>query len=301
MNFDEGIKIDLYADDANKQFGGMQDDLLKIEGNFQSRMDGKSTGRLVGSFIGTLVWLAVFIVGAFMIIENVNWILASVAVFALLGLVVFMIIDNIINFSYYGKISSYRKSVSKLLSRVDNGMRSIKSNQEVFWNSKERGWNHLLRANPSIPEEAASIEKTVVNMESLKKGFINGAKNVFYYASAVMTTVAGCAALFPISSMIMKSGGKELSDRTLLILSIAALVIVGLAELLLARLVWSKTDCSVKNVTLLILAFGPIVYLPLIILATLVVVFAVAAISAILSILGTILAIACLIGSFCGG
>ena len=50
MNFNESITLNTYSDNANKQFNEMQSRLSKIESSFQTRMNGKTTGGLVGHF-----------------------------------------------------------------------------------------------------------------------------------------------------------------------------------------------------------------------------------------------------------
>lgn len=302
MNFNESITLNTYSDNANKQFNEMQGRLSTIESSFQTRMDGKTTGGLVGSFIGTLAWLAAFIVCAIMVGKLVNGTLLAIAMIAVLGLVAFMLIDNIMNFSYYGKIATYRNSVSQLQNRVSIGKSSIKSNHDAFMGSKAKGWNYLLNAAPSIPEEATSIEATMSNMESLKKGFINGAKNVFFYAAVVMITIAGCVALFPTGSEIITGiSGESMSSDTLMTLNIIALLIVGVGEVILAKLVWSKTDCTVTNTTLFIMTLGPIAYLALVAIATLLVMLVIGLVAIVLAIAGAALAIAivcaCISGS----
>lgn len=302
MNFNESITLNTYSDNANKQFNEMQSRLSTIESSFQTRMDGKTTGGLVGSCIGTIAWLVAFIVCAIMVGKLVNGALLTIALIAVLGLAAFMLIDNIMNFSYYGKIAAYRNSVSQLQNRVSIGKSSIKSNHDAFMGSKAKGWNYLLNAAPSIPEKATSIEATMSNMETLKKGFINSAKNVFFYAAVVMITIAGCVALFPTGSEIITGiSGESMSSDTLMTLNIIALLIVGVGEVILAKLVWSKTDCTVTNTTLFIMVLGPIAYLALVAIATLLVMLVIGLVSIVLALAGAALAIAvvcaCISGS----
>lgn len=302
MNFNESITLNTYSDNANKQFNEMQSRLSKIENSFRTRMDGKTTGGLVGSFIGTLAWLATFIVCAVMVRKLVDVTILAITLIAALGLMAFMLIDNIMTFSYYGKIATYRNSVSQLQNRVSIGKSSIKSNHDAFIGSKSRGWNYLLNAGPSIPEETTSIEATLANMESLKKGFINSAKNVFYYAAVVMITIAGCVALFPTGSEIITGiSGESISSDTLMVLNVIALIIVGVGEIILAKLLWSKTDCTVTNTTLFIVVLGPIAYLALVAIATLLVMLVIGLIAIVLALAGAALAIAVVCACISGG
>lgn len=302
MNFNESVILNTYSDNANKQFNEMQSRLSKIENSFQTRMNGKTMGGLIGAFIGTLCWLAAFIAGTIVIKPMVDGKLLLFSFIVVMGLILFMLIDNIINFSYYGKINNYKSSVSQLQNRVSIGKSSIKSNHDAFMGAKSKEWNFLLNAGTSIPGEATSIEATMTNMESLRKGFINGAKNVFYYAAVVMITIVGCMALFPKGSEIMCGISNEsISESTLMTLNVIALILVGVGEIILAKIVWSKTDCAVTNITLFIMALGPIAYLALIAIATLLVMLVIGIVSIIIAILAVVVIGAIVVGCLSGG
>ncbi len=302
MNFNESIELNAYSDNANKQFNEMNNRLSQIQSNFQMRMNGKTTSSLVGSFIGTLCWLATFIVCAVMLKNVVNGILLTISLIVVLGLMLFMLINTIVNFSYFGKISDYGSSVTQLQNRVSIGRNSIRSNHDAFLASKAKGWNYQLNAGTSIPEEATSIETTMNNMESFKIGFINDTMNFFYYSAVVMITIVGCVALFPTGGEIMTSiSGESLSVDTITTLNAIALIIVGIGEVLLAKLVWSKTDCVVTNTTLFIMILGPVAFLTLITVATLLVMLVIGILSIVLAILGIIAVGAIAIGCLCGG
>lgn len=302
MNFNESITINTYSDNANRQFNEMQNRLSKIEGGFQTRMDGKTTGGLVGSLIGTLFWLAVFIACAIMAGKMVNGIVLAISLAVVLGLMAFMLIDVFMDFSYYGKIAAYKNDISQLQNRVSIGKNSIRSNYDAFMGSKVRGWNYLLNIGSSIPDEATSIEATMANMESLKKGFINGAKNVFFFASVVMVTIAGSLSLFSTGNAIITGiSGESISSDTLTTLCAIAMIIVCVGEVILAKLAWSKTDCAVTNITLFIIALGPIAFLALIAIATLLVMLVIWLVGVVLAILAVVAVGAVIIGCLCGG
>ncbi len=298
MDFNNSIMLDTYSNNANKQFCNMQSRLSEIENSFQTKMDGKTTIGLVGSLIGTIAWLAVYIVCAVLVRNIVDSTLLLIAVAIIGVLILFMLIDNIMDFSYYGKIASYKNSISRLQSRVRIGKDSIKSNHDEFMNSRARGWDFFLNAAQSIPEEASSFETTMSNMEALKKGFVNSAKNFFFYASVVAITVVGCVALFPSGSYIITSITHEsFSSDTLMTFNVIALLVIGVGELVLAKLVWSKTDCNVTKETLLISVLGPIAFLGLITVATMLVMLVVWIVSIVLA----ILAVVAVIGSILAG
>lgn len=289
MNFKDSITLSTYSDNANKQFNEIKNRLSEIENSFQTRMNGKTTGGLTGALIGTVLWLAAFIIGAILVRPMVNGTLLLIALLIAIGLIVFMLIDNIMDFSYYGEIASYKNAVSQLQNRVNVGQSSIKANHDAFMGSKVRGWNYLLSAAPSIPNEATSIETTMTGMESLKKGFINNAKNVFFFASVIAVTVVGCVALFPVGGNIIEGIiGENISNDTLTVLNVIAMILVGVGAVILAKMMWSKTDCNVTGTTLFVIVLAPIAYIALCAIATLVVKLVIWAVSIFLAILAVV-------------
>lgn len=302
MNFSENITLDVYSQNAHKQFDEMQSRLSTISNSFQTRMDGKSTGGIIGSLIVTLLWLAAFIVSAIIARSYVNNTMLLIAVGIAVGLVIFMIIDTIMDFSYYGKISSYKHSIAELQTRVDVGKNSIKANHDSFLSSRTNGWNYTLNAANSIPDEATAIEATMAGMESVKKGFINGAKNAFFFATAIAITVVGSIALFPTGYSIVEGiTGEYIPSDTMNVLNIIALIIVCVGVVLLAKLVWSKTDCNVTNTTVLISVIGPLAYLALVLVATVVVSLVILAVHLFLMVLAVVVAGAAIFASTSGG
>jgi len=291
MNFNNSITFDIYANQANKQLGDMQSRLTEIENGLQTRMNGKTTSVLVGSFIGTVIWLGTFVACGVYIRDMVNNNLLNIAMIIACGLILFMIIDNIMDFSYYGKITSYKNSVTQLQSRVSVGKNAINSNYDAFMESRLKGWSCSLNAAPSIPEEALTIEETMTSMESLKKGFISSAKKYFFYATVVVITVVGCVALFSAGSSVAQAiTDSSLSNDEVMRFNYIALIITVIGEVILARRFLSKTDDNVTNTTLFVVAIGPIAFL-LVIAAILAIIWLVVMSLAVVVGLGMLLAI----------
>lgn len=302
MSFKDSITLNTYSDNANKQFNEMKSRLSEIENSFQTRMNGKTTGGLVGSLVGTIAWLAVFVIAAIMVRGVVDSTLLLVAFLIALALIVFMLIDNIMDFSYYGKIASYKSAVSQLQNRVSVGQSSIKANHDAFMGAKVRGWNYLLNAAPSIPNEATSIERTMTGMESLKKGFVSKAKNFFFFATVIAVTVIGSVALFPVGGNIIEGIIDEsIASDTLMALNVIAMILVGVGEIILAKLLWSKTDCNVTGTTLFVIALAPIAYLALVAVATIIVKLVIWAVSIVLAILAVVVVGAVVFACTSGG
>lgn len=302
MTFSENISLQKYADSANQKFNESESRLSQIEGSFQTRMNGKTTGSLVGAMFGTVCWLVAFCVFFWYIRGYVDNTIGLICFGISLALVASLIIDEIISFSYYGKISSYKNNITQLKNRVSVGGSSIKSNQDTFMKSRANGWRHPLSVGTSIPKEAASIESTINGMESLKGGFINGLKNFLFFTFAIAITAVGSWALFGTAGEIMTGiSGEDIDGDTIMTLCIIGLLITVVGEIILAKMVWGKTDCSVTNTTLFIAAVGPVMFLALVLVATLLVMLVMWAIAIVIAIGAVVIAGACVCGSISGG
>lgn len=297
MSFNENITLNKYAEEANLHFDKMQDNLSEIDGKFHTRMNGKTTGRLILSFIGTVCWLIILLVGVGFTYYYVHFLMPAISAVAILGLVTFMTIDNLMSFSYYSKLDNYKGSVVQLQNRVKMGKDSINSNHSIFMSTKSKGWQFELKAGPSIPEEALSIENIVSSMESLKNGFVNSAKNVFFFVTVIAVTVTSCVALFPVGSEIICGiSGESFEQNVLNIFNIVALVIVGIIEILFSKWAWGKSDCTVTNITIFVILFAPVAFLALIALATLIVMLVIGILSIVLALGALAIGISCLSG-----
>lgn len=302
MNFSENISLQKYADSANQNFNEIESRLSQIEDSLQTRMNGNTTGRLVGAIVGTICWLVVFCVSFWYTKDYVDRTIGLICFGISLALVVSLIIDEIISFSYYGKISSYKNNITQLKNRVSVGRNSIESNKETLMNARADGWYYPLSIGTSIPEESASIESTINSMESLKGGFINGLKNFLFFTFAVAITAVGSYALFETAGGIMTGiSGEEMADETIMLLCAIGVLLAIIGEIILSKMVWSHTNCSVTNTTLLITVVGPAIFLMLVTVATLLVVVVMWAIAAAVAIIGVIIAGACVFGMISGG
>lgn len=302
MTFSENISLQKYADSANQKFNESENRLSQIEGSFQTRMNGKTTGSLLGAIFGTACWLAAVCISFWYIRWYVNGTISLIGFTISLALIASLFVDEIIGLSYYGKISSYKDNIIKLKNHVSVCRNSIKSNQDVFMRSRINGWQHPLPVGSSVLEEAASIESTINGMESLKGGFINRLKNILFFAFAITITAVGSLALFGTAGEIMTGiSGEAINDDTILTLCVIGMLVTVVGEIVLAKIVWSKTDCSVTNITLLIAAGGPVIFLALVAIATLLVMLVLWAVSFLIAIAAVVIAGACVCGSISGG
>lgn len=302
MDFRENISLQKYADTANQKFSEIENNLSQIAGSFEIRMNGKSKAGIIGSMFATICWAVAVCVFFEYISGYVDGTLHLICLGIALALLATLFIDEIVNFSYYGKISSYKDNINQLKNRVSIGRSSIKSNQDAFMKSYSNGWHHPLSVGTSIPEEAASIESTINGMESLTGGLINGVKNVLFFTFAIAITAIGSRALFGTAGEIITGIiGESLGYDTINILCSIGLLITVVGEIILAKMVWSKTDCAVTNTTLFIAAAGPLMFLALIAVATLLVMLVVLAVGVVIFIAVVALVFGILCSSISGG
>lgn len=301
MTLSENISLQNYVDSANQQFSKIESRLSQIEGSFQTRMNGKTIGSLIRSMFGTIFWIATFCVFFWYIKNYVNSTLYYVCLSITLLLAVTMFIDEIISLCYYGKITSYKNSILQLKNRIHIGLSSIKSNQNIFIGARVNGWRYPLSVGTSIPEEAISAESIINGMESLKGGFIHGLKDFLYFTVVVIVTGIGSFSLFDIADDIVVSlfGGSPEQD-TMIWLLFCGLLLVEIGMIILAKMWWSHTDCSVTNITLWIVPLGPILFCLLVLVISLLVMLVALLVSFVIAIAGAALAIgiacACLSG-----
>ena len=271
MNFNDYIDLNTYSDSANEQFEKMQSRLFEIEETFNKRMNGKTKEGILATLLGLFVWVVVIVSGAVYLIGKANYTFLMISLITALVLVVLMIIDNITDYSYYGEISSYKDSISSLQNRVRISANSINTNYNAFMKSKTDGWNFKLDVMPSILDEALKVSSTLTSLETLKKGYISKAVDYLYYTTVIIFTAAGSLALFPVSSR----GIKSISGSTIGFINPLALAITVIGMFVFAKYIWSKTNCSVTIKTLFVIPMGPVVFITVVALVTVLVVLAV--------------------------
>ncbi len=302
MYLDQDIKIDSMAAAAEKTFESTDKRLKEIESNFHSRMGGRTMGGVIGAFLGTALWIAGYAYAAvnlrsYLYVDNTLFMAVIVAIGLLL---ILMVIDELLNFSYFGKVSSYGSKVKKLKSRVGVGHESISANKDAYMKTKDVGWNYRLTAGESIPDEAAMIERSLNSMDSLKKRFLYMSKNGLYFLVTILITVIGSMALFP-TAMDFLGRISSLSDETTPKICWVGMIVACICEIFVAKLIWSRSGCYVGNMTLFGIVTGPIVFSLLLALGTLIVVLVYLAIQLVMLVAGAALALFCFCASISGG
>ena len=309
------ISLQKYIDSARQEFNSTKTTLSDIERDFQERMNGESIGNLIGSMFCTIIWIAVFnvIYWLFHNIDEIKRFITSSSQATVLSwcfgvaivLLVIMFFDELMLFLHYEKFSAYTNMINQLNHRLNSAQTSLLSEKEKLFDSESKNWNIPISLASPIAEESLLLKKTVNSIDALKKGKIEIIKNILYFfLVAIFTTFSLWLLLEPGVEILYDGFDEDFSRKTLRIICIVCMVIVAIGEIILSVAVWNKTDCSVKNVTLLILFASPIMFVLLIIIAgilAVIVIFLGAIIIGLLEIAAVIAVAALAICCCCGG
>ena len=302
MNFNNSFTINNLVTDANKGFTDLQERLTKIDNRLTGSMHGKTRVGLIFGIIVTVAWGAGIVFLHSLGSTMVNKDLIMISLIASLALVVIMLLDHVMNFKYYGTILQYKSRLAQLKNQLNVGRNNVSVNKDVFLKSRTDGWKHTLAVGNCIPEEAKKIEDSLANVEAFSSGFVNGLKNFLYYAVTIIFMIVGSIALFETTTgMISGIADGVLESKGLRIVCIIGLIIAGIIEIILAKLVWGATNCSVTNATLFMILGGPILFVLVVVLGTLLVVLLIAIIKIVLGLAAIALGAACVCGMVSGG
>lgn len=296
MDLEKNIQLDRMMEDAKTKFSESNKRLEELDYGFRSKMGGRSMSSIGGAFIGTTIWLVVFAVFLVASVPYANPMLLMIAAISLVIFIVLMYIDDVVNYKFYNGVSMYGANITQLKSRIKYGYDSMNSNMNEFKQSKQNGWNYKLNVGKSIPDEIAAIEDTMSSMESLKKGFVSSAKTFMFYATAIMITIVGGFALRDVALGIVDNFDSS-AYGVANVVGYVMLVVACIAEYLLAKYVWGRTNCDVTNLTIAIILAGPVIF----VIGTVLGVLAVALIVLLLQIAVGLIALFCVGSTICGG
>ena len=214
-------------------------------------------------------------------------------------LLLILLIDEITSLCYYGKFSRHKKRISMLKTRVQIGKNSIGMSKEEIYNSRQKGYEYELKAGDSIPEKAIDIENTMANMQSLSGNLLPTLKNVLFFSDVVIITICGSSAIFGMVSEMVNGitnsfFSEQCESETLVALMWCGVFLACLVEILIAKLIWGQTNCSVNNKTLIAGVLGPLAFIMIMLVGTLLVSLVMWAIAIVIAIGALVL------GAWCG-
>jgi hypothetical protein len=293
MYLERNLRIVSMAEKARKAFNEVDKSMGALESNYHSKMRGRTMTGIFGTILGIAAWVAVFGALAYYGLSYTerNVLMVTAAGLALLLFV--MLIDALLTLAFYGKISFYGANISQLRAGIRKGCDSISTTTDAYMKSAANGWDYKLKVGRSVMDEARVIEKHLNRMDVLKHGFINKLKNVLYYLDAILFTVAGSMALFPIVSERLCEKF-EISGQVPTVICWVVVVIACVGEYDIARMAWAKSECSVNNLTVFALLAGPLAFLAVMSVGGFVAYLVVAFVKFVISIATTLIIIAVL-------
>jgi len=294
MNFQNSFTLKKMQSDAQDRFSRVSGKIDTVADTLKRRLGGKSRGALVGGFVISIVWAIAYCILYAVMREANHPLVTLVTLGTSVLLVVFAIIGNVVSLSYYGAILNAEAKLGKLRNRVESAKRSLSADMTNCMSRGASGWEMPLQPGSSVEEEVRKIESSLSGLEKVSGGFVNGVKNVLYYIATVGWTVAGSFLFYQLLLPLVED---EVSDKTANIVFYIAMLIACVGAVIVAKLIWGKTECSVKNLTLLGTLNGPVVFLAL----ALIVILVVLAVKLIIAALGIIIAAIVAISCCCGG
>lgn len=309
------ISLQKYIDSARQEFNSTKITLSGIERDFQYRMNGESIVKLIGAMFCTIIWIAVFnvVYWVFHNIDEVKNLITTSSQDILLswcfGLAITLLfvtfINELILFIHYEKFSAYTDLIKEINHRVNSSEVSLAAESGKLLDAKSTDYNMPIVLETSISEEASLIRRNVNSINAVKNGGLEIIKNIIFFTLVVLLTGFSLwIMLEPSVQVLSEVWDDDISVSLLRTFCIIAMIIVGIGEIKLSVVVWNATDCSVKNLTLLILFAGPVLFALLalaICLIVVVVMFLAVIIIGLLKIIGVIAIAALAICCCCGG
>lgn len=267
----EDISLQKYIDSARHEFNSTKSTLSGIERDFQNRMNGESIGKLIGAMFYTIIWIAVFNV-AYWWFHNIDEVEALITTSSqntflswcfgiAITLLFVMFINELMLFIHYEKFSAYTDLIKHINHRVNSSELSLSSESGKLLDAKSKDYNLPIALETPISDESFLIKNSVNKINAIKNGGIEITKNIIFFSLVVLLTAFSLWIMLDPSVQILHDvWGDDISTELLRTFCIIAMVIVEVGEVFLSVTVWNATDCSVKNLTLLILFAGPVLF-----------------------------------------
>ena len=258
MNLTTNFTLSAMSDRAKETFDTALERVDKADDALALQMKGNSTGRILGGVVGSLLWMAAFVIAALYAVEELsNPIFALVSAGASLIMMLLIFVEGLTKTRYYGSISRTRDKLNKIRRRLEVGKSDLSADLDDLMESRSRGWDFSLMAGESVYAELEDVEQDLAAMTALKTGLLQKLRPIFYYVACLGWTLVSC---FLLESLLVSILGGELSDSVINVIYVILTAVTLIAEIFIARLAWSSTDCTVTNVTVFAVLAGPILF-----------------------------------------
>ena len=272
MNTTRKISFSPYISAAENEFSGARGRIDAVEKQLTKQLGGRSKGSLSRAVLSPVIFtaaaIALFIFGYKYMI---NW-LAALALVVSLAFAVVMFADALSKKTYYGSVFRYSSKLSSIRSDINSAERNTEGFFDTIRSRRQNGWEYNIPLKPSVLDELGATADQLGKLRSSESGGMNKLKNVLYYVTAAINTIAGASALLGIAGDFIKNIFSEysLSDGTINILTLVGVALVLVIVLLLAKLIWG-IRLRVTGPAMLYTLAGPAIYMIFMLLITLLV------------------------------
>lgn len=268
MIYDNSFTLEEMMETAEGQMFTAKKRLRLIDAALTQHLDGHSRFRLLGAMAASLGWAVVFLLAYVCL----NGHMPGLCRLALLGVSLLLVLSvmagELVELKYYGAIFRAQKQLAEMRRRVEKAQNTLPTQLQAYLERRDAQWELPLDAGEPINQRASQVAEQLSGMERMDGGFLPAVKTVLYYAACAAWTVGGAYVMFSFAAASQLMEG--ISSGPLTVMMVAGMVIACIFEVLLARMIWAKTNCEVGNLTLLALAVGPVIFAAAIVLMLLV-------------------------------
>ena len=272
-SFYDNVKLDAMKLQSESELGKISGVCQNIDSTLKSKSNDSSLIKRIGSVVGVIFWVFAYsmIVAmvpnpeAISLIENM-----SILFFCIASIFIFVrIIDIILEFSYYGKISHLLLQLNSINKKIEKNKQSLDKTSSKLSEARNNGWNYAFEICDPILQQANNVQLKVDNLKDRKSGALNKLMIFLYYVISLIITVYVSRALYAKAydisyRMLSYFLSVNLSEHVGYIILTVLLVIACIGEIFVAATALEMTDQKVNNLTLIGTLLGPVAFVILV-------------------------------------
>lgn len=248
MKFTDAFILDKKMEDAKNIFNAARDSLDEMEEMCESKTGGKTPESMVADRKMTFIWTVALTVFFCFSRPFVDGAVFPIAVLAAIALLVALFKDNSAKNTYMEEIFEYKNEIAQLKERVQAGRAAMGEEYKKFNSLGENGWEYPLEIGNSMLVEMDILKNTVNEKGKAEESQLNQVKNILFFANSILLTIISGITFSGVSEAIANKFA--LSNETEMIVRIISFMAACIAEGLIAKWMWGKTNLEVTNKTL---------------------------------------------------
>lgn len=265
MNVEDGIILKERALEARKTITALEMKTEDLERDIKARQGNFSRTKLIGSIIGTILWLIANAAVCYYITQRTQisvrrCILVPGAITFILCAI--LLYSEIARQKYYGRFIRYLKTTQSLKRLLSNAIATMERSLSGFTACGEKGWRADLgyRRDPPVPAVIERIHKELAGLDSLKDGITVTFSNILYFLACIAWTAFGSLCMQNMAADTLRetfrSYSVSISNNTARVIVLVVLIIACLSNCFVAKVIWTRTDIRVNNTTMFALLTG---------------------------------------------